>query len=54
MNPLATMTAAEYRHVTAALNAEGLGHRPSETRTTEQRANVRAVEILTAYRGARA
>lgn len=51
MDPLATMTAAEYEHVTAALRAEGLGYSDSRSRSTEQRANARAVEILAAYRG---
>jgi hypothetical protein len=54
MNPLATMTAAEYEHVMATLKREGLGHSDSRSRSTEQRANARAVEILTAYRGAQA
>lgn len=50
MNPLATMTADEYRHVIAQLDREGLGYWRGECRHDERRANLRAVEILAAIR----
>jgi hypothetical protein len=50
VNPLATMTPAEYTHVIAQLEAEGLRNLSGDP-AVQQRTNNRALAILCEHRG---